>query len=68
MYQYKKQLPKDYTIDEYITYLNKIINEKRIAKLIQIFDNKTIEYIVLMDWLINTLTTRNITSIITDKK
>ena len=60
MYQYKKQLPKDYTIDEYITYLNKIINEKRIAKLIQIFDNKTIEYIVLMDWLINTLTTRNI--------
>ena len=47
--QNKKQLPKDYTIDEYITYLNKIINEKRIARLIQIFDNKTIEYIVVMD-------------------
>ena len=47
--QNKKQLPNDYTIDEYITDLKQVLSEKRIAKIIQIFDNKKIEYIVLMD-------------------
>ena len=47
--QNKKQLPNDYTIDEYITDLKQVLSEKRSAKLIQIFDDKKIEYIVLMD-------------------
>ena len=47
--QNTKQLPNDYTVDEYVTELKQSLNERNSAKLIQNFDDKIIKYIVYID-------------------
>ena len=47
--QNTKQLPNDYTVDEYVTELEQLLSERKSAKLIQNFDDKIIKYIVYVD-------------------